>query len=157
MDLPITPKFFKKLELFQELNRLDKRNVNHVEWEMERRILLWAHTNHFHLGSYLNSHTIFDLLKRTKQFTDDQLNEHVVKTMENLCEHGWANHSEAKDQRDDVKINRDGMLVAEALADVLGGKKVWYQFLIIMSWLTIVAGIIIVLVNAFDAIKGLIK
>jgi hypothetical protein len=157
MDLPITPKFFKKLELFQELNRLDKRNIDHVEWKMERQLLLWAHSNHFHLGSYLSNRFVFDTLKKTEKFSEAQLNEHVVKTMENLCEHGWSERPMSRDQRAEIKINREGMLVAEVLSDVSRGRKTWYQFLIIVSWLTIVAGIIIVLVNAFDVIRGLLK
>jgi len=73
--LPFKINFFKQLEIFQEVRRLDeqfdlqlikwksgafkknglseKLNINYPTWELEKKILLWTALNHKHLGSSL--------------------------------------------------------------------------------------------------------
>lgn len=156
MELPITPKFFKKLELYQELKRLNKRDNGHIEWDMEKDLLLWAHLNHFHLGSYLGTQEVFEKLQGFNKYSLDELNEHIFKTMQNLEEHGWAEWWTPKGQKNAIKINREGMLLSEVIYEITHkNRDKIFQLLIIVSWLTIVAGIIIVLIGAFEAIKEL--
>lgn len=61
MDIPFALRFLKKVELFQVLKKLDaqfkiqlKKDDGVVPlWEVEKKILFWAYTNHKHLGSPL--------------------------------------------------------------------------------------------------------
>lgn len=75
--LPFKINFFKQLEIFQEVIRLDKQfdlqliqwkdgtseknglsekiNINYPTWELEKKVLLWTALNHKHLGSPLKT------------------------------------------------------------------------------------------------------
>lgn len=62
MDYPLQLKFFKKLEFFQTLNRLDQQfNRMHTDsvnvkptWELEKKLLRWTYLGHKHLGTPLD-------------------------------------------------------------------------------------------------------
>lgn len=62
MELPFTIKFFKKLEYFQDLNRLDIKDKcqKNGTWEVEKKILRWTYWGHKHLGSPLFEFDFFE-------------------------------------------------------------------------------------------------
>ena len=156
MELPITPKFFKKLELYQDLKRLDKRNVNHKEWDMEKDLLFWAHVNHFHLGTYLDTGEVLEKLKTLDKYSLDELNEHTFKMMQNLEEHGWAEWWPQRGQKNAIKINKEGMLLSEVVNEIINkNRDSVYKFLILISWITIIAGVIIIISNAIRVVINL--
>lgn len=139
MDLPITPKFFKKLEFFQELKRLDARNAGHEEWDMEKEFLIWAHKNHFHLGSFLNTQRVISILEECKKFTLQQLNEHVSKMMQNLEEHGWS-FCPNRAYDTSIKITQAGMLMGETIYDASQKTKIFFFHLFsYLSWFILFA------------------
>ncbi len=147
MTLPITPKFFKKLELFQELQRLNKRNKNHEEWDMEKVFLEWIQINHFYLGIFLNVQRIVEILKSTKKFNDKQLDDHTFDMMQNLEEHGWAQRN--PEDKNAIKINYEGMLLAEVISETSKLEKfVLYWIFIIIAWVMVISSIIIIIHNA---------
>jgi len=136
MDLPITPKFFKKLELFQGLRRLDTRNKDHEEWKMEKEFLFWAHENHFHLGTYFNTPRIIEILSRSNKFTNQQLSNHTLKMMQNTVEHGWAEYFMTQPKYNDIKINRLGILMAEVIFDSNSKlKRCFYIIFSVATWI----------------------
>ena len=57
MELPFTIKFFKKLEYFQDLKRMDRNALNQQRgnnlntWDIEKKVLRWLYPGHKHLGS----------------------------------------------------------------------------------------------------------
>ncbi len=61
MELPFALSFLKKVDAFQVLKKLDRDFENRIRkyngvvstWEVEKKILLWANNQHFHLGSPL--------------------------------------------------------------------------------------------------------
>lgn len=155
MELPITPKFFKKLEIYQEIKRLDKRNAKHSEWDMEKDFLLWAHTDHFHLGSFLSTKNVLDRLNKLNKYNNKDLNDHVFKMMQNLKEHGWAEWWPREWENNAIKINKEGLLVGEVIFDISRSGRIFYESFILISWLTIISGIVIVIANAISTMVGL--
>lgn len=150
MTLPITPKFFKKLELFQELRRLDKRNKDHEEWDMEKVFLEWVQVNHFYLGTFLNVQRIIEILKSTKKFDDKQLHKHTFDMMQNLKEHGWAQYDPNNPKDENIiKVNHEGMLLAEVISETNKLEKfILYWIFIILAWIMVISSIIIIIHNA---------
>lgn len=144
-----TLKFFKKLELFQELQRLDKRNKDHKEWDMEKVFLEWAQINHFYLGAFLDIQKIIEILKSTKKFDDKQLHEHTFDMMQNLEEHGWAQWYDPRKNKNAIKINHEGMLLAEVISETNKSEKfILYRIFIILVWVMVISSIIIIIHNA---------
>lgn len=149
MTLPITPKFFKKLKLFQELQWLNKRNKNHKEWDMEKVFLEWAQINHFHLGAFLDVQKIVEILKSTKKFNDKQLDDHTFNMMQNLEEHGWAQWYNPRKDKNEIKINHEGMLLAEVISETNQSEKfILYWIFIILAWVMVISIIITTIHNA---------
>lgn len=149
MDLPITPKFFKKVELFQELDRLNHRNRGHEEWEMEKKLLSWAHKNHFHLGSYIGRSRVIEILSET--FSQPSISAHSSKTMENLVEHDWADGREQREY--EIKFNSNGLLMAEVVSgEGRFGQQVFYKLVIALAWALILIGALSILISGLRAI-----
>ena len=154
MDLPITPKFFKKVEFFQEYRRLEKRNSGRDEWQIEKALLKWAHNGHFHLGSYLDSSKIITVL--SEKYNRSVLSRHTGKMMENLVEHGWA--VDHKPQSNEIKINRNGMLMAEVLNET--DKKYffyYYKIIIFIVWSLLIMGVFVALIQGILFFKDLVS
>ena len=81
-SLPFSLNFFKQIEYFQEIKRLDSQfekmlskwikgaykkkglssgvNINYPTWELEKKILLWTVENHKHLGSPITTSHLSD-------------------------------------------------------------------------------------------------
>ena len=96
-SLPFSLNFFKQIEYFQEIKRLDSQfekmfsrwkkgaykkkglsksiNINYPTWELEKKILLWTFENHKHLGSPITTAHLSD--------QDFQKDIHATKT--ELC------------------------------------------------------------------------
>lgn len=87
-NLPFSINFFKQIEYFQDIRRLDRQfekmlsrwkagdfekkglsdsvQVNYPTWELEKKILLWTAESHKHLGSAITTSHLSD-----KDFQDD--------------------------------------------------------------------------------------
>jgi hypothetical protein len=63
-DIPIQLKFFKKLELYQDFKRQDRRSIQSEKlvniWEKEKIILAWASRGHYKLGRVLSYNEIYE-------------------------------------------------------------------------------------------------
>ncbi|EKD56929.1 MAG: hypothetical protein ACD_58C00042G0006 [uncultured bacterium] len=75
MELPFTIKFFKKLEYYQDLKRLDKiaskqkAGKTKNTWDIEKKVLRWTYSGHKHLGSpILIQHFFEEPEARRRQF-----------------------------------------------------------------------------------------
>jgi hypothetical protein len=74
MDLPFTIKFFRKIELYQELKKEDRkwRNDNKL-WNMVKAILEWTVKNHKHLYTPLSSRFVLDRLNEIKEKENEKI------------------------------------------------------------------------------------
>lgn len=94
IDTPVTTKFFKKLELYPELKRQNKRSEKSdrgfMVWEMERGFLLWAIKGHWHMGTPLNFDYVRDRLDEAG-FSKDWT-KYANQVMQNLVFKEFAHY-----------------------------------------------------------------
>lgn len=108
----------------------------------EKALLEWAHEKHFHVGHYLGAGSIAKGL-RWSGFPAGDIEKYAPKVIDNLEHRGWGTLGKEEIQMDvkhtlivsTIKINRDGMLMAEVIGDVM--KKRWKRDLYFVSgWIT---------------------
>lgn len=164
MDLPYTPKFFKKLELFQEIRRLNKREGEQIHWQAEKALLKWANAEHHHLGTPLLD---WDIERRLEGMPDilaiqPDTNTHVLArvVIGNLISRGWAveylkERADGSFRMQGAKIAREGMLAAEVIGDVLPKqwKRVVYSVFGGLTWVIFGAALIALLFGAYNQVR----
>lgn len=144
IDTPVTVKFFKKLELYLELKRQDKRSKKSdrgMTWEMEKSFLLWALRGHWHLGTPL-----------TFQYVRDRLNEagfspdwtkYANQVMQNLVFKEFARYY--PEGQDSIQIIDKGFLMAEVIEETNSKMEYVYILFMISIWLVVIWGFLEVL------------
>lgn len=142
IDTPVTGKFYKKLELFLELNRQNNRAKKSphgsVIWAMEKTILNWAVSGHWHLGTALTPDYLKERLKE-KGFGDDQIKD-VRKVSQNLIARNFAYHPANESDDDTIQLRDSGFLMGEIIEEsgsVL--HLVTYGLFIVIVW---IAGVV---------------
>ena len=159
MDSLFKPKFFKKLELYQELRRLEKRNGDASTWLLEKDLLQWAHNSHHHLGRNLSKAHVIDRLVEVGRKRDDLIKGQLLEDMlGNLVEHGFAEWADKRDNRYylDVKITSEGMLMAEMVGDVMAKKwkrglySFFFIFILIIIGVSILTAVLVLLKLVLD-------
>jgi hypothetical protein len=157
MDLPIQLKFFKKLDLYQELRSQNEKALGRDRaWPMEKMILKWTVWNHHHLSTPLRPDVAFthpEIVDRTDQDNFPLL----LEAMRNLVEREYATYASNLALDRGIKFTRAGLLMGEVIDDVEGsGEGTWsawrYIFFIILVWAVAIAGALLVIVNFFDAL-----
>lgn len=133
IDTPVTAKFFKKLELYLELKRQDKR-VKKSEsergeniWAMEKSFLLWAIKGHWHMGTPLN----FEHVKKALSdagFSNDWT-KYSEQIMQNLVFKKFARFYPEGEKT--IQITNEGFLMAEIIEDANSKMKGAYIVIII--------------------------
>ena len=137
MNTPITGRFFRKIELFQDvidLNKIFRRNVWELKngskntWEIEKKVLYWARFKHKHLGSTLtgekfNSSVDLSDFVLTNKGVSDELGGGQYWLM-NLVQHNYADRH---DSGEGVLINSNGLLMAALLSEIYKLKKIQDQ------------------------------
>ena len=129
MNLPFTLKFFKKIELFQDLEAQDKLFKYTTEipdnthatlstWEAEKKVLYWSRWGHKHLGSPLVIHRfehqpdLEDLGMTMREVEKAGLRE----SMRNLVERGFARFDDPKQKENGgILLTREGLLMGELI------------------------------------------
>lgn len=164
MELPIQLKFFKKLELYQELifqNKKageaggDRRKV----WKTEKEILKWTTWNHHYLRSPINHDYIrINILKNKSA---DKYDKALTNTTQNLIKRGFAIAPEILKDVTDIEFTQLGLLMGEVVNDTEGEKKwpkIKYDLFYKLVWLTAISGALIVIINFFVLLyKGIFK
>ncbi|MBP8591070.1 hypothetical protein KBI33_01215 [Candidatus Shapirobacteria bacterium] len=116
--LPFSLNFFKQIECFQEIERLDKQfdemllewkkggykkggisesiNINYPTWEIEKKILFWASREHKHLGSPITTtHLSDESFQKDIHCTETELEfagkEEVLKNLTSRGLASWQN------------------------------------------------------------------
>jgi len=150
IDTPITKKFYKKLELYLELKRQDKRSKKSDRgkklWELEKSFLLWAIRGHWHMGTPLNSQYVADRLK------EDGFSEDLVRlanqVMQNLVFKKFAIYF--PEGENSIQITNEGFLMAEVIEESKSKWEYVYILFIIFTWLIFVSGIIKIIYEIFS-------
>lgn len=163
-DFPLTPSFFKKLGIYQDLMDIRRNEKKSIYWDIESACLRWTATGHHHLASPLDSKGLFKRMPEILR--TDEVNKLLPKVMGNLCQHGYAHPLNIKYTKntntsvtltlgamydetlvlEQVAVNSphaivfspDGLLAGRVLHDrenIL--KRIMYDVLFWASWLTI--------------------
>jgi len=154
MELPIQLKFFKKLELYQELLSEDKKARNAEDsrrqiWNMEKAFLEFADKEHHHRGSILKNTDIQNRIE--SRFKKGDMDNELAHISENLVTRGFAEYTSSNsDPNEGIYITREGFLMGGVISDVDSGhfwnKNKYYLFYWLV-WLTVITGAFTVLIN----------
>lgn len=161
MELPIQIKFFKKLELYQELKFQDRKSNKASDrlkkmWKTEKLILGWTARGH-HLIAHPIDHDYVrnggDLLKNKNK---DNYDWGLSGTFGNLIKRGFAVEFTAGDTSN-IIFTPEGLLMGEVIDDVenkkLGGWK--YNFFYYLTWITALMGAFFIIINFFILLSSL--
>lgn len=124
MNLPFSPTFFRKMDIFQQLMEYeDQKDKKHL-WEGEKAALIWsASDQHQHLGSAIDAHHVKNALVYCSKegfITDvekDRLSGSVSHILESLSVHEFGSPKSNPAQKLDMQINRNGILAGEILIE----------------------------------------
>lgn len=123
MNLPFSPTFFRKMDIFQQLmeyeNRRDKKHL----WEGEKAVLIWsASEHHQHLGSSIGIKHVRSALDYCSEQgfiskTDaEKVQGSIPHIMESLPIYEFGVLDQGSDPKNpSLKINRNGILAGEIL------------------------------------------
>jgi hypothetical protein len=163
MNLPFSPTFFRKMDIFQQLMEYESQKKKKQLWEGEKAVLMWAGSEHHqHLGSAIGLNHAKDALEYcvTEKFITgaerDRMKGSVRHIIESLITHEFASlHDDSNPKSPSIKIDRNGILAGDILIETNNLKnprkyKKW-------SWdwyfLYYVAGLLL----AIQVIKGIIE
>lgn len=158
MDLPFSPTFFKKLDIYQRL--LIFENQGKPIWYAEKLLLEWAASQHHqHLGAYISEGTAkraFD-----KPLAEGRFNNHKKEAayvadaqhvLDALVVRGFAD--ERPNLPKEVRINKDGLMAGTVLNETnLLNNKWSYQIWILIWWIILTLALIILVGQATSAIS----
>jgi len=160
MDIPITLRFFEKLNLYQEIKKRNSKSLH--EWETEKRILSWAANpeHHRHMHTPLTVQRALDtpdeIIGSITEVGEVDRQRYVRVIFGNLVARGLAQWSD--NTENGIRFTRDGFLVGETLNDINESPETeWkYRFVYVVSWLIFVAVTISVLGEAAKMIAELV-
>lgn len=155
MELPIQLKFFRKLELYQELKDENnkaikaKRTLREI-WRMEKTVLKFADQRHHHRGSILENKDIQYLLEEAN-FSNKSIEGELCHIAKNLISRGFAEFAtEDKDINKGFYITKEGFLMGKVINEVEEGKrrtKFFYEFFYYLVWTSAISGAILIILK----------
>jgi hypothetical protein len=157
MELPIQLKFFKKLELYQELKSQNKKAFNRDEaWLIEKEILKWTRWNHHHLNTPLTNEYIFSPLNKVLPQNLRNNLDLIHVAMRNLVARKYATGSHAS-----ITITAEGLLMGEVIDDVEGtGTKNYlenkYFLFYYFIWTIAILGGLTIIINFIHSLHFLL-
>lgn len=168
--MPIQLKFFKKLELYQELKfqnkKAKKADKDHWKiWNTEKEILRWTPWNHHFLNSVIgHDYVRRKILKQNEAGASEietKYDYELTRTFGNLVKRGYAE----KEKDTNIYFTREGLLMGEVIndyhsiesyKDVKNLSKLWkktkYPFFIFFTWTTIFIGALTIIVKFLEPI-----
>ena len=153
MELPIQIKFFRKLELYQELKFSEEKNrqTQRQVWGIEKQILKWTVDNHHHLGSPLSNEYIKENILRTR---DTNYLNNLEPAVGNLRVKKLA-----RQVNGGIEITLEGLMMGEVIHDLEETRfgKYKYGLFIKLVWATIFAGVFTVLYESLIRLWRIIQ
>ena len=130
MNLPFSPTFFRKMDIFQQLMEYEAQTDVKRLWRGEKAVLIWAGSEHHqHIGSAIDSSHIKDALcfaETNGYITHEEkveLEPSVSHILGCLITHEFGCSVSNPAQRLDLKINRNGILAGRILVETKNLKK----------------------------------
>lgn len=165
MELPFTPTFFNKLDIFQRLRAQEK--IGDPLWKYEKELLRWASSpKHRHKGSSVSTRQakeVVDIGIKEGRLRDTQRMEGTdesAHTIRALVANGFADtfRDFAQEDRAETTINNDGIIAGVILTETNDLKKIWsYRFIILLWWVLFTAGFILVISQSFGAVRNVLN
>lgn len=161
MNLPFSPNFFRKIDIFQQLLEYEAQKSQKPLWNGVKATLVWAASEeHRHLGSSIGTHHIKNALTRCvnkgfiTQEEQEGLSQKATHILESLTPYGFGD-TEVTSSVIEVKINRNGLLAGEILTETdFLRRGVWkYYIWTCVWWLVLIAGGILLLSQTFTAVQ----
>lgn len=163
IGLPLTPSFFKRIGIYQDLTD-DELTIDKKLWKYEKALLIWTVKNHQHLASSISIDDVRDKL-RELGFTSSTVNDLAPKVMGNLCKRGYTVAIDIKTVEDEdyegagriyeevrfvntiavesparIVFTQEGLLAGKILSEI--EKNLWgrykYKVFIGLIWVTLV-------------------
>jgi hypothetical protein len=153
MDVPITLRFFEKLNLYQDIRRLDKKAP--PGWENQRRILSWAgdENRHQHRAIELTvemalEHDDITGLEgkyRDQNSASDKRNYIIHSCFGNLVSAGFAKWKNEDNWEHGIIFTREGFQAGEVINRLQTGlwARCAYFSSYVLSWALFVAAAVI--------------
>jgi hypothetical protein len=163
MNLPYSPTFFRKMDIYQQLKEYEGQKDKKRLWEGEKALLIWAGSEHHqHLGSAIDTHHVKDALDFCvkEHFITDTERERIKGSLRHILEslptHEFGevfDNTNPKEPR--IKINRNGILAGQILLETKNLKKTYKYYRWNLEWyfLYYIAGSILII----QMVKGLIE
>jgi hypothetical protein len=164
MDLPITLKFFHKIELYQELRREnDKQKNNPTVWNIAKAILRWTTYGHKHLydpvGYLFVRDDVFPELNKIYGYEpliheklppriaeEDQLAVFICKAMGVLVSKGFAERLDGAGDFDpsSIRTKLEGLYMGEVIDDYESSwlRRTKYSLFYVGTWCLVILGVI---------------
>lgn len=144
MELPITPTFFKRLDIFQKLMDFEKDEEIKSTWKAEKIVLVWAAgADHQHIGSYIDPSHVTKPLEN--EIGTGKLDErsveyavHPQEVLDALIVRGFADKNP---NNKSVLINKDGLMAGKIIKEtkyLKSNQKYW--FWISLWWIVLGVG-----------------
>jgi len=162
MDLPFSPTFFKKLDIYQRLVTFE--NQRKPIWYVEKLLLEWAVSpHHQHLGAYISEGTAKRALD--KSLAEGKFNNHQKEAeyvanaqhvLDALVVRGFAD--ERPNLPQEVRINKEGLLAGTVLKETNLLQNKWrYQIWITSWWLLLILGLLILVVQTVSSAEKILS
>jgi len=167
MDLPLTPTFFRKIDIFQNLLDLEKEAKEKPIWYAEKEILLWAAgKNHQNLGEFIEGKTLINYFwpKVTSQSLTPEAvpflstEYEINKTFRSLEVRGLVEKSMIFTEH--YRINNSGLLAGQILRETnnLRSKRKMFKYNATISiwWVLVSSTSLLVFLQLLNWIKNII-
>lgn len=161
MNLPFSPIFFKKMDIYQHLMEYERMKDDKRLWAGEKALLLWAGSEHHqHIGSAIGLKHVKDALDicvGKGYLTEEERNRlkgSVRHILESLVTHEFGDvYDEINPKDPTVKVNIRGVLAGRVLIETnnLRGDS-YYVWLTRTWWVVLVGGLLILLGQVFEVV-----
>lgn len=165
MNLPFSPTFFRKIDIFQQLMEYESQKEKKHLWEGEKALLIWgASDQHQNLGSALGTNHVKDALtycvenEIIPESEKIRLRNNLRHILDTIPVHEFGHYEDTADPRSpSVKISRNGILAGEILLQTDFLKKTWrYKIWTFLWWIILGAAGVILLSQTLSAVSALL-
>jgi hypothetical protein len=154
MDLPFSPSFFKRLEVYQELK--DFEDEGKLTWEYEKKVLIYASSaKAIRIGQPISSGDISLVIFNNTDKDNDALD--VIRSLE-IRGFGELTNPYPYGSSDRIRLNSKGYMAGRVLKETQSLKKAgWYWFWIKMWYAVICVAFFLLILQVANSFKSLLQ